>query len=161
MRTWFKARITWDSEDEGDKVKICHKSATWFPTYRTMHAKDLYRMKCHSSDTRSGTQSIIHFEIVSVDVYDIFPTTKNPNEVMWWLSSERIINNLHELRQVGAWEGGERTQTIKSTQEDTNIRTMINKVARARARARHRIKISERGKDACKHSYDDQLTLYL
>ncbi len=47
-----------------------------------MHAKDLYRMKSHSQATRSGTQSIIHYEIVSVDIYDIFPTTKNPNEVM-------------------------------------------------------------------------------
>jgi len=49
---------------------------------RTMHAKDLYRMKSHSQVMRSGTQSIIHYEIVSVDIYDIFPTTKNPNEVM-------------------------------------------------------------------------------
>jgi len=49
---------------------------------RVMHAKDLYRMKSHSQDTRLGTQSTTHYEIVSVDVDDILPITKNPNEVM-------------------------------------------------------------------------------
>ena len=123
-----KDRITWDSEDEGDGLKICHRSATWFTMSRVMHAKDLYRMKSHSQDTRLGTQSTTHYEIVSVDVDDILPITKNPNEVMIKLwekttsGGKKDRTNLRRtMRQVGAWEGGERTQTIKSTQEDTRL----------------------------------------
>ena len=139
MRTWFKARITWDSEDEGDEVKICHISATWFTMSRTMHAKDLYRMKSHSQDTRLGTQSIIHYEIVSVDVYDIFPTTKNPNEVMI---------KLWENNKQPPWDKPVHEKEERELKQLSRHRKIPGYLIQ-NARARHRIKISERGKDAC------------
>ena len=61
-------------------------------------------------------------EIVSVDVYDIFPTTKNPNEVM-----------------IKLWENNKQLSRHRK----------IPGYLIQNARARHRIKISERGKDAC------------
>ena len=100
-----------------------------------MHAKDLYRMKSHSQDTRLGTQSIIHYEIVSVDLYDIFPTTKNPNEVM-----------------IKLWENNNQPPWDKSVHEKEERELKLKQLSRHRkmpgyliqnARARHRIKIVE------------------
>jgi len=90
-------------------------------------------------DTRLGTQSIIHYEIVSVDLYDIFPTTKNPNEVT-----------------IKLWENNKQPPWDKSVHEKEERE--LKQLSRHRkipgfliqnARAGHRIKISERGKDAC------------